>query len=125
MKKSVTLRLPDHLDLLVSLKARRDRIAKATALRHILYAGAEAYTLQLLSQGEVSLSRAGELLDLNPWEVLERAAARGIEVGGTSAQHHSGEPSRVAEGPPGREVQWGKDAKAAHRIRRTRRHRER
>jgi hypothetical protein len=117
MKKPVPLRIPENLLSLAALKARRDRVDKATALRQILYAGAEAYTLQLLSQGELSLSRVAELLDLNPWEVLERAAAHGIEVGGTLAQHHAGKPSRVAEGPPGREVQSEKGAEAAHRIR--------
>lgn len=98
MKKPVPLRIPENLLSLAALKARRDRVDKATALRQILYSGAEAYTFQLLSQGELSLSRAAELLDLNPWEVLERAAARGIEVSGTLAQHQAGGPSRVAEG---------------------------
>ena len=122
MKKPPTLRIPDHL---ISLGVLRDRVDKATALRQIFYEGAEAYVLQLLSRGELSLSRAAELLDLNPWEVLERAAARGIEVGGTLAQHHAGEPSRVAEGPPGRELPSEGGAKAAHRIRRKRQNRGR
>jgi hypothetical protein len=41
MKKPVALRIPDHLLELAALKARRDRVDKATALRQILYAGAE------------------------------------------------------------------------------------
>ena len=125
MKKPVPLRIPENLLSLAALKARRDRVDKATALRQILYAGAEVYTLQLLSQGELSLSRAAELLDLNPWEVLERAVGRGIEVGGTLAQHHAGKPSRVAEGPPGRELASEGGAKPAHRIRRKRQNRGR
>jgi len=103
MKKPVPLRIPENLLSLAALKARRDRVDKATALRQILYAGAEVYTLQLLSHGELSLSRAAELLDLNPWEVLERAAARGIEVGETLTQHRAVGPSRVAERPSERE----------------------
>jgi hypothetical protein len=118
MKKPVPLRIPENLLSLASLKARRDRVDKATALRQILYAGAETYTLQLLSQGDVSLSRAAELLDLNPWEVLDRAAARRIEVGGTLAQQHGGTASRVAEGPPGGEFPSRESAKPAHRNRR-------
>ncbi len=125
MKKPVPLRIPENLLSLAALKARRDRVDKATALRQILYAGAEVYALQLLSQGELSLSRAAELLDLNPWEVLDRAVAHGIEVGGTLTQHRAGEPSRVAEGPPGREVPSEGGAKGVHRRRRERKHRGR
>ena len=118
MKKPVPLRIPENLLSLAALNARRDRLDKAAALRQILYAGAETYTLQLLSQGVLSLSRATELLDLNPWEVLERAVARGVEVGGTVAQHHRGTPSRVAEGPSERESPSKRGAGVAHRSRR-------
>ncbi len=95
-------RIQNHLLSLAALRARRDRVDKATALRQILSAGAETYALQLLSQGEVSLSRAAELLDLNPWEVLERATDRGLEIGGTLAQHRAMKPARVAEPAPER-----------------------
>ena len=125
MKKPVPLRIPETLLSLAALKARRDRVDKATALRQILYAGAEVYTLQLLSQGELSLSRAAELLDLNPWEVLEHAAARGIEVGGTLAQHHAGETSRVAEGLSKRESPSEGGARGSHRNRRQQKNRGR
>lgn len=119
MMKPVPLRIPENLLSLAALKARRDRVDKATALRQILYAGAETYTLQLLSQGEVSLSRAAELLDLNPWEVLERAAARGLEIGGTLAQHRAIKPARVAEPAP--EQPPSPEAIAAKRTRGTKR----
>ena len=125
MKKPVPLRIPENLLSLAALKARRDRVDKATALRQLLYAGAEMYTLQLLSQGELSLSRAAELLDLNPWEVLEHAAARGIEVGGTLAQHRAGEPSRVAEGLSERELPSEGGARGSHRNRRQEKNRGR
>ena len=87
MKKSVPLRIPDHLLSLADLRARRERVDKATALRQILYEGAEAYALRLLSRGDLSLSRAAALLGLTPGEVLDLAAARGVEIGGTLAQH--------------------------------------
>ncbi len=121
MKKPVPLRIPENLLSLAALKARRDRVDRATALRQILYAGAEVYTLQLLSQGELSLSRAAELLDLNPWEVLERAVARGIEVGATLAQHHAGIPSRVAEGMAAMNRPLKARTAEAHRTRREKR----
>lgn len=89
MKKPVPLRIPDHLLSLADLRARRERVDKATALRQILYEGAEAYVLLLLSRGEVSLSRAAELLGLSPGEVQDLAVARGVEIGGTLAQHRA------------------------------------
>ncbi len=125
MKKPVPLRIPENLLSLAALKARRDRVDRATALRQILYTGAEAYTLQLLSHGELSLSRAAELLDLSPWEVLERATARGIAVGATLAQHHAGDPSRVAEAGSERRSSSEGGASLAHRNRRQNKHRGR
>ncbi len=86
MKKPVPLRIPDHLLSLAELRARRERVDKATALRQILYEGAEAYALRLMSRGDLSLSRAAELLGLTPGEVLDLAAARGVEIGGTLVQ---------------------------------------
>lgn len=87
MKKPVALRIPDHLLSLADLRARKERIDKSAALRQILYEGAESYVLRLLSRGEVSLSRAAELLDLTPGEVQDLAVDRGVEIGGTLAQH--------------------------------------
>jgi predicted HTH domain antitoxin len=90
MKKPVALRIPDHLLSLADLRARKERVDKAAALRQILYEGAESYVLRLLSRGELSLSRAGELLGLSPGEVQDLAVQRGVEIGGTLAQHRAG-----------------------------------
>ncbi len=53
------------------------------------------YALRLLSRGELSLSRSAELLGLSPGEVLDLAAQRGIEIGGTLAQHRAGGEGRT------------------------------
>lgn len=90
MKRPVALRIPEHLLSLADLRARKEHLDKASALRQILYEGAESYTLRLLSRGEISLSRAAELLDLSPGEVLDLAVQRGVEIGGTLAQHRAG-----------------------------------
>ncbi len=95
MKRPVALRIPDHLPSLADLRARKERVDKASALRQILYEGAESYALRLLSRGELSLSRSAELLGLSPGEVLDLAAQRGIEIGGTLAQHRAGGEGRT------------------------------
>jgi predicted HTH domain antitoxin len=86
MKKPVALRIPDHLLSLADVRARKEHVDKASALRQILYEGAESYVLRLLSRGELSLSRAAGLLALTPGEVLDLAAQRGVEIGSTLAQ---------------------------------------
>ena len=90
MKKPVALRIPDHLLSLADLRARKERVDKASALRQILYEGAESYVLRLLSRGELSLSRAAELLGLTPGEILDLVAQRGVEIGGTLPQQTAG-----------------------------------
>jgi hypothetical protein len=94
MKKPVALRIPDNLLSLADLRARKERVDKAAALRQILYEGAESYVLRLLSRGELSLSRSAELLDLIPSEVLDLAVQRGVEIGATIAQHRAARTTR-------------------------------
>jgi len=89
MKKPVALRIPDHLLSLADVRARKERVDKASALRQILYEGAESYVLRLLSRGELSLARSAGLLGLTPGEVLDLAAQRGVEIGGTLAQQRA------------------------------------
>jgi predicted HTH domain antitoxin len=74
------LRLPEHLLELADLRAQEERIDRSTALRQLLYAGAEEYTLELLSRGRISLSKAAELLDMSTLAVVERAQEHGIQL---------------------------------------------
>ena len=94
MKKPVALRIPDHLLSLADVRARKERVDKASALRQILYEGAESYVLRLLSRGELSLSRSAEPLGLTPAEVLDLAAQRGVEIGGTLPQQPAARETR-------------------------------
>ncbi|HSB81386.1 MAG TPA: hypothetical protein VLM91_21615 [Candidatus Methylomirabilis sp.] len=95
MKKPVALRIPDNLLSLADVRARKERVDKAAALRQILYEGAESYALRLLSRGELSLSRSAELLDLTPGEVLDLAIQRGVEIGATLTQHRAARITRT------------------------------
>lgn len=85
--KPYALRIPKGLLELAELKSRADRTGKATALRQLLYAGAEGYVLELLSAGKLTLGRAAELLEMSVYEVQQRAHDRGIELGATAEQY--------------------------------------
>ena len=87
MSRPVALRIPPDLMAVVTLKARLDRTDLSTALRQILYEGAEDYVLALLHRGRVGLSWAAELLGVDPWEVHRLAGEKGIPLGATAAQH--------------------------------------
>lgn len=76
------LRLPKHLIELADLRAQEERIDRSTALRQLLYTGAEEYTLELLNRGRISLSKAAELLNMSTLAVIEKAKERGIQLGG-------------------------------------------
>ncbi len=86
MKKPVALHIPDHLLLVADVLARKEPVDKASAIRQILYEVAESCVLRLLSRGELSLSRSAALLALTPGEVLDLAAQRSVEIGGTLPQ---------------------------------------
>ncbi len=79
--KPYPLRIPKNLMDLAEAKSRSERTDRATALRQLLYAGAEDYAMKLLAEGRISSGKAAELLDTTVYRVHELAAERGIEIG--------------------------------------------
>ena len=92
--KPVALRIPEHRLSRADVRARKEHVHNASVLRQLLYEGAESYVLRLLSRGELSLSRAAELLGLTPGEVLDLAAQRGVEIGSPLAQQPAARETR-------------------------------
>lgn len=80
---SYPLRVPEGLLKLADLRAREERVDRSTALRQLLYAGAEEYVLTLLAQGRISLSKAAELLERSTLAVYELVRAKGLVLGTT------------------------------------------
>ena len=74
------LRIPESLLSLVDSKAREDRTDRSTALRQLLYAGAEDYVIELLKRGRISVSRAAELLDVSLYRVQEMAREHNAHI---------------------------------------------
>jgi predicted HTH domain antitoxin len=79
--KPYPLRIPKNLIELAEAKSRSERTDRATALRQLLYAGAEDYAMELLAEGRISSGKAAELLDTTVYRVHELAAERGMEIG--------------------------------------------
>ena len=75
------LRIPENLIELAEAKSRSERTDRSTALRQLLYAGAEDYVLALLAQERISAGKAAELLDTTVHRVHELARERGVEIG--------------------------------------------
>ena len=89
--KPYPLRIPESLLSLVDSKAREDRTDRSTALRQLLYAGAEDYVIELLRRRRISASRAAELLDVSLYKVHELARERGAEVASGSEEYGRGQ----------------------------------
>lgn len=75
------LRIPAGLIELAEAKARSDRVDRSTALRQLLYAGAEGYVLDLLAQGRISVGRAARILGVSIHRVHELARERNTQIG--------------------------------------------
>lgn len=75
------LRIPENLMELAEAKSRSERTDRATALRQLLYAGAEDYAMELLAEGRISSGKAAELLDTTVHRVHDLAREHGIEIG--------------------------------------------
>lgn len=79
--KPYPLRIPENLMELAEAKGRSERTDRSTALRQLLYSGAEDYALDLLAKGRISSGKAAELLDTSVHRIQELAAERGIKIG--------------------------------------------
>ncbi len=80
------LRVPKKLIELAELRSKEEYVDKATALRQLIYLGAEDYVMGLYEKGRISLSMAADLLDKNVHDIIRIAQKRGIRVGATEEQ---------------------------------------
>ncbi len=85
------LRIPDNLMKLAESRSSEEHIDKSTALRQLMYKGAEEYILELISKGRISVSRGAELLDTNVHEIYQLAKKKDVEIGATMDQYEKGE----------------------------------
>ena len=75
------LRISDKLMGLAELRTKEEYVDKATAIRQLLYKGAEDYVLELYLKGRLSLSNAAEILDKSVHDILRLVQELGLESG--------------------------------------------
>lgn len=78
--KPYPLRIPTGLLELAGLRSHEEHVDKSTALRQLLYMGAEVYLLDLYSKGRVSLLQLAAMLDAPPQRVLDLVELHGLEL---------------------------------------------
>ncbi len=83
---SYPLRIPEELLALAKLRAREEYLDQSTALRQLLYLGAEEYVLGLVESGRVSIGRAAELLKISVQDMHNIAEKHGIRLGASREQ---------------------------------------
>lgn len=90
MNKPYPLRIPEKVIKLAEAKAREERTDRSTALRGLIYAGAEDYIVGLLEQERISASRAAELLDVSIHRIRLLAREKGTQTGSSVEDHERG-----------------------------------
>lgn len=80
------LRIPEEVLTLARLRAKEEYVDQSTALRQLLYLGAEEYTLNLIESGRLSIGKAAELLKISIQDVHRLAEKHGIYLGATIEQ---------------------------------------
>lgn len=83
---SYPLRIPEEILALAKLRAKEEYIDQSTAIRQLLYLGAEGYILSLVESGRISGGRAAELLNISIQDVHRLAEKHGIQLGATNEQ---------------------------------------
>lgn len=80
------IRLSEDLLTVSRLRAEEEHTDQTTALRQLLYLGAEEYLLTLVSQGRMSLGRVADLLKKSIYDLHRTAQRHGIVLGTTLEQ---------------------------------------
>ena len=83
---SYPLRIPEEIITLAKMRAREEYVDQSTALRQLLYIGAEEYVLSLVESGRISIGRASELLKLSIQDIYRLAVKHGVKLGATKEQ---------------------------------------
>ena len=83
---SYPLRIPEEILALAKLRAKEEYVDQSTAIRQLLYLGAEEYVLGLVESGRNSVGRASELLKVSIQDVHRIAEKHGIRLGATHEQ---------------------------------------
>jgi len=78
---SYPLRIPKKIIELAEIRSKKERVDRSTALRQLLYKGGEEYLIDLYKKGEITISKAAELLDVTIYDMHNILARRDIKVG--------------------------------------------
>ncbi|KXB06065.1 hypothetical protein AKJ52_02600 [candidate division MSBL1 archaeon SCGC-AAA382C18] len=93
--KSYPLRLPENLLKLAEIRSKEERVDKSTALRQLMYEGAENYVLELIDKERLSIGLGAEILERAPYEIYRLAEEKDVDIGATMEQYKKGK--RIAE----------------------------
>jgi len=83
---SYPLRIPQNPIELANLRTKEEHVDKSTALRQLLYMGAQDYVIELYGSGRISLSKAAQLLDTSTLDVSRIASERNLLLGAAKTQ---------------------------------------
>ncbi len=85
-KVSYPLRIPEEIIVLAKMRAKEEYVDQSTALRQLLYIGAEEYVLSLVESGRISIGKATELLKVSVQDIYRLAVKHGVRLGATKEQ---------------------------------------
>ena len=83
---SYPLRIPEEILALAKLRSKEEYVDQSTAIRQLLYLGAEDYVLGLVESGRISIGGAAELLKTSVQDVQRLAEKHAVKLGATNEQ---------------------------------------
>ena len=83
---SYPLRIPEEILALAKLRSKEEYVDQSTAIRQLLYLGAEEYVLRMVESGRISIGRASELLKTSIQDIHRLAEKHGVRLGATPEQ---------------------------------------
>ncbi len=84
--KAYPLRIPEEIINLAKLRSQDEYVDQATAIRQLLYLGAEEYVTRLVSQGRITINQAAKLLNTTIYDIYRIAEKHGLKLGASEQQ---------------------------------------
>jgi predicted HTH domain antitoxin len=82
----LSIRIPEGLERIALMRAKDQRLDKATVVRQWVHQEAERYVLGLVQEGRISFSKAAEILDITIFDLQDLAVRHGVELGPSDEQ---------------------------------------
>jgi len=85
-----TINVPKDVEQIIKIHAEEEHLGEEESAEALLREGVEEYTLHLIANGRISLTKATEALGTSPQHLIEEAEKYNIPLGPSAESYQQG-----------------------------------